>query len=181
VLGEVARRLQNAVRSCDMVGRYGGEEFLVALNRCHSGSAVSRAEHLLGAIGIKPFLVEEKRLTVTISVGLALANEFSNCSVDEIMNHADLVLYAAIAAGRNYVRVALPPAAAQNEAQGTESTVLVPRRPRMPKPKRSTASPCRGKAPSSGAWPPRNPGRGVRARLPGACRFPRYPKRASDS
>ena len=124
VLREVARRLQNAVRSYDIVGRYGGEEFLVALNRCHSGGAVSRAELLPRAIGNQPFLVGEKRLTVTISVGLALTNEFGNCSVDKIVNHADMVLYAAKAAGRNYVRVA--PAAAQNEAHGNESTVLAP-------------------------------------------------------
>ncbi|HKE08561.1 MAG TPA: diguanylate cyclase [Candidatus Acidoferrum sp.] len=49
--------------------------------------------------GNQPFLVGEKRLTVTISVGLALTNEFGNCSVDKIVNHADMVLYAAKAAG----------------------------------------------------------------------------------
>ena len=111
VLREVARRLQNAVRSYDLVGRYGGEEFLVALNRCDPGSAVSRAENLRKAIENRPFLVAGKRLTVTISVGLALANEFGNSTIDEIMNHADMALYAAKAAGRNCVRLAQPVAA----------------------------------------------------------------------
>jgi diguanylate cyclase (GGDEF)-like protein len=108
VLREVARRLQNSVRSYDMVGRYGGEEFLVALNRCDPGSAVSRAENLRAVIGSRPFLAGNKRLTVNISVGLALSSEFGNCSVDEILHEADMALYAAKAAGRNCVRVAQP-------------------------------------------------------------------------
>ena len=108
VLREVARRLQHSVRSYDMVGRYGGEEFLVALNRCDPASAVSRAENLRAIIGNKPFLVGDKRLTATISVGLALSSEFGNCAVDEIVHAADMALYAAKAAGRNCVRLAQP-------------------------------------------------------------------------
>jgi predicted signal transduction protein with EAL and GGDEF domain len=46
VLQKVSRRLQHSVRSYNMVGRYGGEEFLVMLNRCDPVSAVSRAESL---------------------------------------------------------------------------------------------------------------------------------------
>jgi len=46
VLCEVAQRLQRSVRSYDMVGRYGGEEFLVVLNRCKPESALARAENL---------------------------------------------------------------------------------------------------------------------------------------
>ena len=126
VLREVSRRLQNSVRSYDLVGRYGGEEFLVALNRCDPGSAVSRAENLRGMIGNRPFVVAGKSVTVTISMGLALSNEFGNCSVDEILNHADMALYAAKAAGRNCVRLAQPPAGTQEEAPGKDARVLAP-------------------------------------------------------
>lgn len=127
VIREVARRLQQSVRSYDMVGRYGGEEFLVALNRCDPGSAVSRAEHLRGAIGSRPFFLADKRVAVTISVGLALSNEFGHCNVDEIMISADMALYAAKAAGRNCVRLAQPPGnPPPSEPPGKESTVPVP-------------------------------------------------------
>lgn len=126
VLREVSRRLQISGRSYDLVGRYGGEEFLVALNRCDPGSAVSRAENLRGVIGNRPFVVPGKGVTVTISVGLALSNEFGNCSVDEILNHAEMALYAAKAAGRNYVRLAQAPAGTQEEAPGQEARVLAP-------------------------------------------------------
>ena len=66
-----ARRLQLSVRSYDMVGRYGGGEFLVALNRCDPGSAISLAENLRTVIGGRPISVGNQKVTVTISIGLA--------------------------------------------------------------------------------------------------------------
>ncbi|HUI51758.1 MAG TPA: diguanylate cyclase [Terriglobales bacterium] len=114
VLREVARRLQLSVRSYDMVGRYGGEEFLLALNRCDAGSAISRAENLRAAISGRPIQAGNHRLNVTISIGLALSTEFGECSVDEIMHEADMALYAAKAGGRNCVRVAPPESERKN-------------------------------------------------------------------
>jgi two-component system cell cycle response regulator len=99
VLREVARRLHNSVRSYDMVGRYGGEEFLVALNKCNPGSTASRAENLREKIAGRPIQTANKPVSVTISMGLALSTEFTECTIEEIMDHADMVLYAAKAAG----------------------------------------------------------------------------------
>ena len=127
VLREVARRLHNSVRSYDMVGRYGGEEFLVALNKCNPGSAVSRAENLRMKIGGRPIQAANKPLTVTISIGLALSTEFTECTVEELMHQADMALYAAKAAGRNCVRVARPSGIGKPaEVQTTETRVLTP-------------------------------------------------------
>jgi two-component system, cell cycle response regulator len=127
VLREVARRLQLSVRSYDMVGRYGGEEFLLALNKCDPGSAVSRAENLRALIGGRPIQTAIKPVTVTISVGVALSIEFTECSVDEMMHQADMALYAAKAAGRNCVRVAQPGSETKrNVEQPKESPVMAP-------------------------------------------------------
>jgi len=127
VLREVARRLHLSVRSYDMVGRYGGEEFLVALNKCDAGSAVSRAENLRALIGGRPIQTAVKPVTVTISIGLALSHEFTDCPIDEIMRQADVALYAAKAAGRNCVRVAQPGIEFKgNAGQPKESPVLTP-------------------------------------------------------
>jgi len=127
VLREVARRLQLSVRSYDMVGRYGGEEFLVALNRCNPGSAVSRAENLRNAIGGRPIQTANHRLTATISVGLALSTDFSNCPIDEVLHDADMALYAAKAAGRNCVRVAAPKGTDKSgEPQHNEFPAVLP-------------------------------------------------------
>ena len=127
VLREVARRLHNSVRSYDMVGRYGGEEFLVALNKCNPESAVSRAENLRAKIGGQPIQAANVRITVTISIGLALSSEFTQCTVEEIMHQADMALYAAKAAGRNCVRVARPSGVAKPiEEFPRETPVLAP-------------------------------------------------------
>ena len=108
VLREVARRLHHSVRSYDMVGRYGGEEFLVVLNRCDPSSALARAEDLRTAICGKPIQICSATLSVTLSVGLALSSDFLNRTADEIIHKADIALYEAKQAGRNCVRVARP-------------------------------------------------------------------------
>jgi two-component system cell cycle response regulator len=127
VLREVARRLHNSVRSYDMVGRYGGEEFLVALNKCNPGSAVSRAENLREKIAGRPIQTADKPVSVTISIGLALSSEFLGSTVEEIMHHADMALYAAKGAGRNCVRVAQPTGTSKPaEEKPKETQLLMP-------------------------------------------------------
>jgi two-component system cell cycle response regulator len=127
VLREVARRLHNSVRSYDMVGRYGGEEFLVALNKCNPGSAVSRAENLREKIAGRPIQTADKPVSVTISIGLALSSEFLGSTVEEIMHHADMALYAAKAAGRNCVRIAQPTGTSKPaEEKPKETQLLMP-------------------------------------------------------
>jgi two-component system cell cycle response regulator len=108
VLQEVARRLQNSVRSYDVVGRYGGEEFLVILNKCDPINAKARAEHIRVAISGKPFSTHARKLTLSISIGLAFSTDYIARSVEEIIHEADTALYAAKAAGRNCVRIARP-------------------------------------------------------------------------
>jgi two-component system cell cycle response regulator len=127
VLREVARRLHNSVRSYDMVGRYGGEEFLVALNKCDPGSAVARADNLRTKISGRPIQTAGAPMNVTISIGLALSTEFTECTVEEIMHQADMALYAAKAAGRDCVRVAQPSSIGKPaEVQQKEPQVLMP-------------------------------------------------------
>ena len=108
VLRELARRLQRSVRSYDMVGRFGGEEFLVILNRCDHGSAVSRAENIRAMVAKRAFQTRTKPLDVTISIGMARSTDFCNAGVDEILAVVDTALYAAKDAGRNCVRRAEP-------------------------------------------------------------------------
>ncbi len=89
------------------------------------GSAVSRAENLRMKIGGRPIQTANKPVTVTISIGLALSTEFTECTVEELMHQADMALYAAKAAGRNCVRVAQPSGIRKPaEAQTTETRVL---------------------------------------------------------
>ena len=70
VLREAARRLRSRVRSSDIVGRYGGEEFVLALPGCGLKQAVTIAEHLRDCIGNQPFDVPSGQLAMTTSVGV---------------------------------------------------------------------------------------------------------------
>lgn len=126
VLREVARRLHTSVRSYDMVGRYGGEEFLVVLNKCDPASAVARAENLRNTVAAKPIVLATKSLQVTISVGVALSTDFPNRDADDILHAADMALYDAKESGRNCVRLAKPGILAQEGGTArAESPVLV--------------------------------------------------------
>jgi diguanylate cyclase (GGDEF)-like protein len=72
-----------------MVGRYGGEEFLVILNRCDASSVLARAEHLRASIGGKSILARENTLAVTVSVGLVRSTDYQNREADDIIQEAD--------------------------------------------------------------------------------------------
>lgn len=106
VLRELARRLQHSVRSYDMVGRFGGEEFLVILNKCEPESAASRAENLRAMIAQKPFPIRTNPLAITISIGLGLSIDFQEQTLDELLASVDAALYSAKNGGRNCVRIA---------------------------------------------------------------------------
>jgi diguanylate cyclase (GGDEF)-like protein len=109
-----------------MVGRYGGEEFLVVLNKCDPSSAVARAENLRNIVAAKPILLSTKSVTVTISIGVALTTDFPNRDADDILHAADMALYAAKEAGRNCIRLAQPGSLPQApEAPHAESPVLI--------------------------------------------------------
>lgn len=128
VLKELARRLHHSVRSYDMVGRFGGEEFLIILNKCDIASASTRAENIRTVVAKKPFLTRSNSLAVTISVGLALSTEYEDRTVDEILAGVDAALYAAKSAGRNCVRKAQPAGGANiGEVPQGETTGLVTR------------------------------------------------------
>ena len=114
VLRQVSHRLRTSVRSYDMVGRYGGEEFLVVLNKCDPASAVHRAENLRQTICSRPIQMASSQISVSISLGLALSTDFPRCDVEELLHHADRALYAAKAAGRNCVRTAHPESVERN-------------------------------------------------------------------
>jgi two-component system, cell cycle response regulator len=108
VLKETAKRLLSSVRSYDFVGRYGGEEFLVVLNNCNPVFALARAEEIRKAIALKPMQTSNGPVSVTMSLGLLLSHEWGQRPAEELLQHADAALYAAKAAGRNFVKLAAP-------------------------------------------------------------------------
>jgi two-component system cell cycle response regulator len=108
VLQEIARRLLLGIRSYDFVGRYGGEEFLLVLNNCKPQFAEARAEDIRKTVSSRPIQTLAGSLSITMSFGLLLSDEWGVRPVEELLHEVDAALYAAKAGGRNCVRVAKP-------------------------------------------------------------------------
>jgi diguanylate cyclase (GGDEF)-like protein len=111
VLRGVALALQRNLRKVDMVGRYGGEEFVAVLPRIARAEAVEVAEKLRGAVASAPIAQGPggQQLTMTISVGVAT---FGHDATDaaSLLAKADAALYEAKRAGRDRVVAPLAPA-----------------------------------------------------------------------
>jgi diguanylate cyclase (GGDEF)-like protein len=96
VLCEVARRLRSVARTEDIVGRWGGEEFVAILPYCDSGSSFALGERLREGVCAAPITTHDHDLIqVTVSVGCASGFD------DELVERADVALYAAKEQGRN--------------------------------------------------------------------------------
>jgi two-component system, cell cycle response regulator len=100
VLKEVTQRIIRAVRGYDSVGRYGGEEFLIVLPGCTRDQIDQGAERVRSAVDDGPVLLNESKVSVTVSIGAAvIAN--GSLSDTEMLAAADNALYRAKAIGRN--------------------------------------------------------------------------------
>jgi diguanylate cyclase (GGDEF)-like protein len=104
VICEVARRLSQAVRSEDLVVRWGGEEFLVFAPDVSQQKLTSLAERILHSVGGQPVATGDGPLRVTVSIGFAhfpLPPMHLNVHWEQAVNWADMALYMAKAQGRN--------------------------------------------------------------------------------
>lgn len=106
ILHEIAQRLSAAVRVYDIVGRYGGEEFIVAAAELGTERPGQFAERLRLAVSAPPVRTLKAEVTVTISIGMVTANPCGECSIEKLIQSADAALYQAKANGRNRVETA---------------------------------------------------------------------------
>jgi diguanylate cyclase (GGDEF)-like protein len=102
VLKEIARILKSGLREIDIIGRYGGEEFGVALAGIGRVGALQAAERLRSSIEHSVFKAYDEKVSITISIGLS---SFPEDGVDEysLIESADRALYRAKTKGRNRV------------------------------------------------------------------------------
>ena len=107
VLQEVARRIKENLRSVDLVARFGGEEFLVAMPDTDLTSARIAAERLRTVIENKPVTVpgNTASVQVTLSIGVAIGGlpDESARTVETLVDQADKALLWAKSEGRNQV------------------------------------------------------------------------------
>jgi diguanylate cyclase (GGDEF)-like protein len=102
VLCGASAAVQSILSPAEVFGRVGGEEFAVLCDDTELDAALERAEAIRRAISREPYAFEEKKLPVTVSLGVAQL--LDNEEAEGLFDRADAQLYAAKAAGRDCVR-----------------------------------------------------------------------------
>ncbi len=104
VLREGVARVTAALRASDVVGRYGGEEFLVVMPGCDAEGARAACERARAAVAATPFDLGDRKVPVTVSVGVAGWEGARD--LGELVDRADAALYRAKRGGRDRVELA---------------------------------------------------------------------------
>lgn len=102
VLVEIAARVKDHLRSSDVLGRYGGEEFILILPETTLEGARLFADRLREIIELEPVIYENTTIPVTVSMGVT-EYQAAMSSYTNMTHQSDLALYASKAAGRNCV------------------------------------------------------------------------------
>jgi diguanylate cyclase (GGDEF)-like protein len=102
VLTEVIKLIKDTVREIDIIGRYGGDEFLIILQETNINKASEISSRVLQKINTNDFMFENKILKVTLSIGLSEYS--SNETMDRLIERVDNALYDAKKAGRNCIK-----------------------------------------------------------------------------
>lgn len=104
VLVHATQCIQKAIRSKDVLGRLGGEEFCIYLPETHLEAAVAVATRIKKHLEFTPLALNNgTRLSITASLGVAAYGEHPGYSLEQIQSLADLRLYSAKQRGRNQV------------------------------------------------------------------------------
>jgi diguanylate cyclase (GGDEF)-like protein/PAS domain S-box-containing protein len=100
LLQEVAGRLKSCLRGSDLIGRQGGDEFMVMLCEVRKPEdAALVAGKIIAAVGA-PYMIGEVEIQIGCSIGIALLGEDSG-DLDALMRASDTAMYAAKEQGRN--------------------------------------------------------------------------------
>jgi len=103
ILRSVGQTLSNAARTIDVVGRWGGEEFVGLYRVIDRDKLLRMAERFRGLIASISVPFDEVRICPTVSIGATIARP--DDSPEALFKRADEALYEAKGSGRNRIRV----------------------------------------------------------------------------
>ena len=102
VIKAIGERCKGQLRGVDMLGRYGGDEFLVFLVETDYEKALGVAHRLCSCIAAEPIDTDQGPLNVTISMGIA-TKDSDGANATDMINRADQALLTAKKAGKNQI------------------------------------------------------------------------------
>jgi diguanylate cyclase (GGDEF)-like protein len=129
VLAWVGKIIKESVRVLDVPCRYGGEEFALILPGASLRQSKTIAERLRQALRSNPVILKDVSLTITASLGVAVASHSDQCSVGEFLDKCDRFLYEAKQSGRDricsedYCPISMPDEVTAEEKAGLFSPV----------------------------------------------------------
>ncbi|MCA1930984.1 diguanylate cyclase [Rheinheimera sp.] len=103
VISSLANLLKQQLRKTDIIGRYGGEEFLLILADCDQQQAFTLVEQLRQSFASLPFSFDYANFHCTFSAGICQAK--ATVDTDQLIDQADKALYSSKHAGRNQTQL----------------------------------------------------------------------------
>ena len=105
---QVARSIQDHLRFCDSIGRFGGDEFLAVLPGLARESAMGLCERLRHVVAKVDLNWAGRTIPLAVSIGATVADGSADASFESLVNAADRALYEAKREGRNRVAYCQP-------------------------------------------------------------------------
>lgn len=105
VLKQSAQKVKCHIRSGDVYGRWGGEEFIIILPNLNLEEAFLAGEKIRTSISQLNYSFEELQLSITISIGIASIFSIQSNDTQQLIHNADLALYQAKNSGRNQTKI----------------------------------------------------------------------------
>jgi diguanylate cyclase (GGDEF)-like protein len=103
VIKQVSKVCSKIIREDDLIGRFGGDEFVIILKGASLEEGRKKAEQILNAVGDLEIRKDADIVRVTLSIGVTDNISCRALIFDELFNSADILLYRAKNNGRNQV------------------------------------------------------------------------------
>ncbi len=102
VLTAFAKLCKDRIRITDIIGRFGGEEFVILLSGTNKENAFKIAEDIRERTSRSEIVFNTQSIKITVSIGVVtVENNHRSLSIQQILNQADSALYKAKNSGRN--------------------------------------------------------------------------------